>query len=187
VRVFVSGFMSVFLPGLGHFINRRWIKGMILLLLWAGVWVMGFVSFKMLEASKMRLILAESGCGFVGLWIWIYGILDSLNCARHYRARIWDAYLRGIKGEEASEEGGLFGEGCLQYLRGEYDKALKSFKRLLKDKKDPDAHYYIGKILLRSGGGDAARAHFKAYMDSGKLEYREEIKRLLECPPCPKN
>lgn len=70
-------------------------------------------------------------------------------------------------------------EGLEMYEHGKYDKALKQFKKVLKQDKDhPTALYGLAKCLIAQGKYDEARG----YIDNLSSRYPEddEVKQLKE-------
>lgn len=70
--------------------------------------------------------------------------------------------LSRASGIKILDEGDIYNHGILEYLKGNYEKAVVDFE-VAYEKKIKEASYYLGKISIEKEDYDAARLYFERY------------------------
>ncbi len=155
--------------GLGSCVRREYIKGSLLVL---GFWgSLGVMAVGIQMDGVKPFIVAPAGL-VVFLFVWIYNALETFD-------------NKGVKRKKSKVEKewqSLYQEGVEAYLKKDFDKAIQSFKVIvIKNKKDADAHFQLGKLYFKQGEMKAAKKVPKKYLlfdVHGKWE--SEAQRYLD-------
>ena len=155
--------------GLGSCVRREYFKGSLLIM---GFWgSLGVMAVGVQMDGVRPFIVAPAGL-FVFLFVWVYNALETFDNKGVKR--------KSTKVEKEWQE--LYQQGVEAYLKKDYDKAIQSFKVIVvKNKKDSDAYFQLGKLYFKQGEMKNSKKMFKKYLlfdVKGKWEL--EATRYLE-------
>ena len=139
----LSILLTIVLPGAGHLLRRKYLRG-VGLLFCLGVCVDGmfFAWIRLGETSGERYMYGFIALGAI---LWLYALADIIRLARVDREAAQqrkDEHLR---------------QGLIHYLRDELDQAIAEFRAVLKlDSDDADARFHLAKAYRVAGQLDKA-------------------------------
>ncbi|MCA8977524.1 MAG: hypothetical protein KDC98_22565 [Planctomycetes bacterium] len=169
-------FLESFLPNLALFIagqvaawfylrsGRWWLGGTAMAVLWgAADW-----------AVVARYVFADTGAGFH--WAMIVMQATALTTVVALGVSQWRRRWSGVAKRRAE----IYGEGMQQYLRGSYEAAAATFRRLVRnDPWDTAAWLGLGNVLRRAGHSAAARRCYRRCRSVDLTsEYRDLAKAM---------
>ncbi len=174
--------VSLALPGIGHIVAGRVLKGILLFFLF-GFAVDGWVysqaaSVLPREQALLSLPAMRNGSLALGGLLWAFAVFDTAAIALR-RRRI------AAKAEAAD---GHFRSALAAYLRNDYEAALKSLRAALRiNDHDPDAYFHLGVIYASLGQPRKARKALRLCIrhdHDGKWDAQAQDQlQALEPPP----
>jgi hypothetical protein len=146
---FIPVGVSLALPGCGHVVAGRHLKGLFLFFLF------GFAVDGVLYGQAQALLRPDQPVPAIctlalllGICLWAYALVDTVGLARRSRrmeanAPVTDAHVR---------------RALVAYLADDLDTATTALRAALRmDPTDPDALFYLGVVLARGGRPRQAR------------------------------
>ncbi len=145
--------LSMILPGTGHLFYRRYLRGVVLAVLFAAGANALLVS-QFLASWSLRPVTGWIGAAIAG-GIWIYAVIDII--LRHKSLR--------SKGFQTTKDD-LLRAAQVAWLRDEFTDAERLLREILRlDERDTEAWVHLGKILKALGRQREARMCFRSALN----------------------
>jgi hypothetical protein len=159
--------LSAVVPGLGHLLTRRYLKGVVLALVFTTSAEL-FLLARFWWPSEAGVGLAWASVA-VAAAVWIYALGDAVSASRH----AGEAFV-GRKDD-------LLRRAQVAWLKRDNAEAEALLRRLLAmDERDVEGWIHLGKVLKSSGKDAEARRCFRAARNlDGSERWRWELEREL--------
>ena len=169
---------TVICPGCGHISLGLARRGLLLLFCFAAFLAATILANTMLVGAMAARLFVAGIC--LSAFVWLVALIDLLRIGRRIKEDMGKFVLEapGVETHPSS----LYREGRVSYLKGEFEKARKFFRRSLeKDPADIDALYQLARVNLELRDMDAARELFNRYLKQEKgVKWRMEAENCLK-------
>jgi cytochrome c-type biogenesis protein CcmH/NrfG len=144
---------TVLMPGAGHLLLRRYLKGVVLATLFAASADM-FLTSAFLWHARLVSALPLVSLGIMTL-VWAYALVDIIQGLKALRQK-----------DLQQRKDDLLKRAQVAWLRDEYAGAERLLRQILRmDERDVEAWVHLGKVLKTCGRDEEARKCFRSALN----------------------